>query len=63
MRSEQLKVWPRGATREKYPDTRLWEMVSVTKLAFREGHIPMGLAWTIMVQIIKVGGYYREVGL
>ena len=24
MRAEQLKVWIRGATREKDPDTRLW---------------------------------------
>ena len=40
-----LKVWLREANRERDPDTELWEkMVSVTRLAFREGHIPAALA-------------------
>ena len=45
-------------------DTEHWDkLVSVTKLAFRDGHILDELAWTTMVLIPKSGGYYILKGL
>ena len=63
-RPDHLKNWLREATREKDPDTRWWEkLVSVTKLAFREGRIPAELTWKMIVLIPKGGGYFRGIGL
>ena len=57
MRSENLKVWLREATKEKYLYTRRWDkLVSVTKLAFREVHILTALTWTTMMLIKKGRG-------
>ena len=59
-----MKVWLRGATWEKEPDTRHWEkMVSVTKLSFREEHILTALAWRLMVILPKGGVYHTGIGL
>ena len=38
-------------------------MVSVIKVAFREGYIPEALMWKTMVLIPKGGGEYRGIGL
>ena len=57
MRAENMKVWLREVTQEKHLDTRRWKkLVSVTKLKFREGHIPAELSCTTMVLITKGGG-------
>ena len=64
MRSEHLKVYLRGATREKESETRRWgKLVSLTKMEFQEGPISTSLAWTSMVLIPKGGGYYKWIGL
>ena len=57
MRSENLKVWLREATKEKYLYTRRWDkLVSVTKLEIREVNILTALTWTTMMLITKGRG-------
>ena len=63
-RAEHMKVCLKGVTWEKDPYPRRWDkLVSVMKLAFREGRIPMSLTWTMMMIITKGGGEYRGIGL
>ena len=38
-------------------------MVSITKVAFRNGYIPEALTWTTMVLMPKCGGDYIGIGL
>ena len=64
MRSENLEVCKREATREKDPEPRRWDkLVSVTKMVFRERHIPTALTWTTMMQITNGGGECIGTGL
>ena len=64
MTVEQLKAWLREATREKCPGREHWDkIVSIKRLAFREGHILEALIWETMVFISKSGGGYRGIGL
>ena len=64
MKAEHLKAWLRAVTREKYPDTEMWDkVVSVIPVAFREGYISEALMWTTMVLIPKGKGEYRGIGL
>ena len=64
IRADHFKVFLSEATQLKDPYTRRWyKLVSVTKLAFREGRIPTALTWTTMVLIIKGVGEYREIVL
>ena len=37
MRAKHLKVWPRGETREKDPDTRLWGNGKCDKVGVSRG--------------------------
>ena len=63
-RAEHLKVWIRGETQEKNPDTRRGgKLVSMTKLAFREGITQTALTWMMMVIITKNRGDYRGISL
>ena len=63
-REENMQVWIRGAAWKQYPDKRQWEkLVSVTKLAFREGCILTSLAWMTMVITPKGGRDYTGIGL
>ena len=44
MKAEHFKAWLLAAKREKDPDTKTWDkVVSVIKIAFREGYIPEAL--------------------
>ena len=63
-RPDHLKDWLREATREKDLDTRQWDkLVSMTKLAFREGCILTELTWMMMLIILKCRRYYIGMGL
>ena len=63
-RAEYLKGWLREVTLEKDPGTQRWEkLLSLMKLAFCEGRLPVALTWTTMVLIPKGGGYYRGIGI
>ena len=54
MRAEQLKKWLQEATWEMDPTVkRLDALVSMTKMAFREGHLPVDITWTNMVLLLK----------
>ena len=41
---------------EVYIQTEVGETAKFEKLAFREGHLPVELNWTIMVILLKGGG-------
>ena len=59
-----MKGWLRETTQEKDLDTqRRDKLVSLTKLEFQEGRIPMVPTWMTMVLITKVGGECRGIGL
>ena len=64
MRSDNMKRWIWEATQEKDPYTRRWEkLVSLEKLVFREGILPVALKFTTMAIITKRVGEYRYIGL
>ena len=42
---------------------RLDALVSMTKMAFREGHLPVDITWTNMVLLLKERGYYKYIGM
>ena len=64
MNAEHLKAWLWAATRDKEPDTKMWEkVVSIIHVAFWEGYIPEALMWTTMVLIPKGSEDYRGIGL
>ena len=64
MNAEHLKAWLQEVKREKDPDNGMWyKVVSVIKVAFREGYIPEALMWTTMVLITKGKREYRGIGL
>ena len=57
MLAENFKAWIRETTIEKYPNTEHWDKLAIiTKLAFRDRHIPEELEWTTMVLINNSGG-------
>ena len=54
----------REATREKDLEREHWDkLVSITRLAFRDGQIPEALARMTMVLIPESVGGYRGIGL
>ena len=64
MRSENVKVWIREATREKDPGKKRWEkLVIVTNMALQERCTLTALTWTRMVLIPKFRGEYIWIGL
>ena len=64
MKAEHLRAWLQAATREKEPDTDMWEnVVSVIQEAFWGRYIPEALLWTTMLLIPKGSGEYRGIGL
>ena len=61
---DHLQGWLREATWERDSYTQHWEtLVSLMKLAFQEGKLPVALTWTNMALISKMGGDYRGIGL
>ena len=57
MKLDHLKTWLRAATREKDPDTEMWDkVVSVIQVVFWEVYITEALMWTTMVLIPKGKG-------
>ena len=61
---DHLQEWLREATQEKELDTRrLEKIVSLTKLAFQEGHLYVALTRSKMVLLPKGGGEYIGIGL
>ena len=64
MRSEDLKGWRKEANREKDPVGRRWEMlVRLVQVMFRDGTVPVEIAWEKMVLIPKGKGNHRGIGL
>ena len=61
---DHLQGWLREATWENDSYTQHCEtLVSLMKLAFQEGKLPVALTWTNMALLSKMGGEYRGVGL
>ena len=64
MRAEELKGWRKEAKREKDTVGRRWEMVvHIAQLMFRDGTVPVEIAWTKMALVLKGEGDYRDIGL
>ena len=64
MREEELKGRRKDAKREKDPIGRRWEMVvRLVQVMFRDGTVPVEIAWVKMVLIPGGNGEYRDIGM
>ena len=57
MRSGDLKVWRKGENRDKEPEGRRWELaVRLMQVIFRDGTMPLKIAWVKMLLAPKWKG-------